>query len=214
MPLGLQAKLLRLLEEKEIVRLGETKPCKVDVRVISATNRDIEIDTENGLFRQDLYYRLSALSFNLIPLRSRREDIPLLTDYFLQKNTPDGDCPPRLAPETMRRLVEYDWPGNVRELENEIKKLILLRGTAKEIGAESLGRKFAEAGGLEKDDNIPPGNGRFSLHNHLAAIEKKHLLRALAENRWVKKHAAKHLGIPESTLRLKMRQYKLERVKK
>ncbi len=214
MPLGVQAKLLRLLEERELVRLGETKPRKVDVRVISATNRDIEIDTENGLFRQDLYYRLSALSFNLIPLRDRREDIPLLTDHFLQKNTPDGDCPPRLAPETWRRLVEYDWPGNVRELENEIKKLILLRGSAKEIGAESLGRKFAEAGGLDKDDNIPPGNGRFSLHDHLAAIEKKHLLRALAENRWVKKHAAKHLGLPESTLRLKMRQYKLERVKK
>lgn len=214
MPLALQSKLLRLLEEKEIVRLGETKPRKVDVRVISATNRDLKADAEHGLFRQDLYYRLSALSFNLIPLRDRREDIPLLTDHFLERDTADGDHPPRLAPETMRRLVEYDWPGNVRELENEIKKLLLLRGTAQEIGEELLARKFSEIGGFEKDDDIPASNGKFSLYDHLAFIEKKHLLRALAENRWVKKHAAEHLGIPESTLRLKMRQYKLERAKK
>jgi len=214
MPLTLQTKLLRFLEEKEIVRLGETKPRKVDVRVISSTNRDLKVDADRGLFRQDLYYRLSALSFTLSPLRDHREDIPLLAEHFLLNSVADGEKAPRLAPETLRRLVEYDWPGNVRELENEIKKLILLRGNVDEIEPELLSRKFHDDPGLDKDDEPLDNGDKFSLYDHLAAIEKKHLLRALAESRWVKKHAAQRLGIPESTLRLKMRQYKLERVKK
>ena len=213
LPLSLQAKLLRFLEEKEIVRLGETKPRKVDVRVISATNRNLKMDTDRGVFRQDLYYRLSALSFTIPPLRDRREDIPLLAEHFLGKDLADGEKPPGLAPETMRRLVEYDWPGNVRELDNEIKKLVLLGRQAGEIGPEILSRKFTNDAGVEKDE-LPPENGKFLLYEHLAAIEKKHLLRALAESRWVKKHAAERLGIPESTLRLKMQQYKLERQKR
>jgi len=212
MPLPLQSKLLRFLEEKEIVRLGETRPRKLDVRVISATNRNLKVDTDHGLFRQDLYYRLSALSFTIVPLRERREDIPLLTDHFLRKDVSDGEEPPRLAPETLCRLVEYDWPGNIRELENEIKKLVLLNQQSGEMGPELLSRKFNNGAGLEKDD-VPPEGGKFMLYDHLAAIEKKHLLRALAESRWVKKHAAQRLGIPESTLRLKMQQYKLERAK-
>jgi len=213
LPLTLQAKLLRFLEEKEIVRLGENKPRKVDVRVISATNRDLKSLTEQGQFRQDLYYRLSALSFTIPPVRARREDIPLLTDHFLHKNTPEGKTLARLAPETLRHLVEYDWPGNVRELENEIKKLILLGQQADEIGPELMSHKFRDQSATELEDEIPE-KGAFNLYDHLHAIEKKHLLRALAENRWVKKHAAVQLGIPESTLRLKMRQYKIERVKK
>jgi transcriptional regulator with GAF, ATPase, and Fis domain/Tfp pilus assembly protein PilF len=212
MPLLLQTKLLRLLEEKEIIRLGETKPRKIDVRVISATNRDLKADAEAGVFRQDLYYRLSALSFRLIPLRERREDIPLLIDHFLEKSMTDGGKPPRPMPETLRRLVEYHWPGNIRELENEIKKLMLLRGITEEIDAGLLSRKFFETT-PDEDEKQPAAAGTFSLYEHLATIEKKHLLRALAENKWIKKHAAKQLDIPESTLRLKMRQYKLERAK-
>ncbi len=213
MPLTLQAKLLRFLEEKEIVRLGENKPRKLDVRVISATNRDLRADTERKLFRQDLYYRLSALAFTIPPLRDRREDIPLLVDHFINRDNDDNEPPPKLAPVTFRHLVEYDWPGNVRELENEIKKLVLLGKASGEIGADLLSRRFTADQPVENDEVKIDGD-RFSLYDHLAAIEKKHLLRALAENKWVKKHAALRLGIPESTLRLKMRQYKLERVKR
>ncbi len=213
MPLALQAKILRLLEEKEIVRLGETKPRKVDVRIISATNRELKQTAEQGAFRQDLYYRLSALSFTLPPLRERSEDIPLLADHFLKKCTPDSEAPPRLSAEALRQFIEYSWPGNVRELENEIRKLLLLRGSAEEIGPELLSHKFTQEEATAEPAETEPDLDDFSLYDHLAGIEKKYILRALAKSDWVKKHAAQQLGIPESTLRLKMRQYHLERPK-
>jgi Nif-specific regulatory protein len=121
MPPSIQAKVLRILEEKEIVRLGETRPIKVDVRIISATNRDLKVEMEGGRFRQDLYYRLTALCFRIPPLRERKEDIPLLIKHFAGENA-------GIVPDAMRLLVAFDWPGNVRELENEVKKLTLLAG--------------------------------------------------------------------------------------
>ncbi len=132
MPLSIQAKVLRVLESKELVRLGETVPRKVDVRIISATNKDLKEQMAKRLFRQDLYYRLSALSYLLAPLRDRKEDIPLLVDHFLEESHK------RVSQETMKALVAYDWPGNVRELENEMKKLVLLAGDNDEIGIDLL----------------------------------------------------------------------------
>ncbi|MCB2231306.1 sigma 54-interacting transcriptional regulator [bacterium] len=213
MPLGIQAKILRVLEEKEIVRLSETSPRKVDVRIISATNKSLKEEIERGTFRQDLYYRLSALTFRLPPLRDRKEDIPILVDHFLRES---GKT---VSAAVMRCLVAYDWPGNVRELDNEIKKLILLAGDQEEISVDILSSKVASAVETEVLDivaetvTVPEGvefTEEYSLYDYLAEHERRFIIRALREQKGVKKHAAALLKIPESTLRLKIKQYDID----
>jgi two-component system NtrC family response regulator len=212
MPLAIQAKLLRVLEEKEVVRLGDTKPRKVDIRIIIASNRDLKAEMEQGQFRQDLFYRLCTLSFRVPALRERREDIPLLIDHFLAKHSPphENEGPVRVEPVAFQWLVEYDWPGNVRELENEIRKLVLLSGAKRTITPDLLSRKFFRPDATGTASERPMGAERgFSLYDFLALYEKKYIQQALVEHHWVKKHAARSLSIPESTLRLKMKQYGL-----
>lgn len=207
MPLSIQAKLLRLLETKEFTRLGDTKPRHVDVRVVSATNRDLTEEIERGTFRRDLYYRLSPVTFTLPPLRERPEDIPLLINHFLSRIAADNQRKVTIGPEVVRRMSAYHWPGNVRELENEIRKLVLLSGPNESIGLDRLGSKFsAEEAAPDQLPERPIPEG-FSLYDHVANLEKRFILRALAETAGIKKHAASRLGIPESTLRLKIRQY-------
>ncbi len=201
-PLSMQAKLLRVLEEKEVVRLGETRPRKVNVRLISAGNKDLKELTEKGLFRQDLYFRLTPFTLRLPPLRERKEDIPLLLDYFAGQY--GGDKKLGFEPAAFEILSSYDWPGNVRELENEIRKLSVVVGESGYIASELLSSKFF--GSEEKGLPPPNGNG-FSLYDHLAESEKRHICRAMAETGWVKKRAAELLKIPESTLRLKLKGY-------
>jgi transcriptional regulator with GAF, ATPase, and Fis domain len=208
MPPAIQAKVLRILEEKEVVRLGETKPQKVDVRIISATNRDLKAEMEAGRFRQDLYYRLTALCFKIPPLRERREDIPLLINHFA------GDKV-RFTPDALRKLVAFDWPGNVRELENEVKKLVLLAGDKAVIDADLLSGKITEAAGASNSGHLELNmqvdfNDHFSLYDYLAEYEKRFIIKALKEHGGVKKHAAASLNIPESTLRLKIKQYDID----
>lgn len=204
MPLSIQVKLLRVIEEKEVVRLGETFPRKVDVRVISATNKDLRELMEQGQFRQDLYYRLSTFAFRLPPLRDRREDVPLLIKHFLGKSDPDV----KIEPEAFNCLADYDWPGNIRELENELKKLVLLAGERKVISSYMISRRITEQTRSESPDHSAQ-NGSFSLYERLGRLEREYILRALRNSQWVKKHAAELLSIPESTLRLKMKQYHL-----
>ncbi|UCD93836.1 MAG: sigma 54-interacting transcriptional regulator [Candidatus Zixiibacteriota bacterium] len=208
MPLSIQAKVLRILEEKEIVRLGETKPIKVDVRIISATNKDLKVEMGAGRFRQDLYYRLTALCFSIPPLRERREDIPLLIRHFAGGKI-------GFTREAMSRLVSFDWPGNVRELENEVKKLVLLAGDKSLLDVDLLSAKIIEHG-QEGDSGKPEINtditlhSDFSLYDYLAEYEKRFIIKALREQSGVKKHAAAFLNIPESTLRLKIKQYNID----
>lgn len=211
MPLSVQAKILRVLEEKEIVRLGESIPRKVDVRIVSATNKDLKVEMANGRFRQDLYYRLSALTFQLPSLAQRREDIPLLVEHFLD---PSGK---KVSPESMRCLVNYDWPGNVRELENEVKKMILLTGDSAQIEKEVLSSKIISGGdSKEISEGAVPAfeevnfDGSYSLYDYLAAHERRFIVQALKERKGVKKHAAAFLNIPESTLRLKIKEYDID----
>ena len=123
MPPNLQAKLLRVLENGIFRRIGGTTDIKVDVRVISATNKDLKEEIAAGRFREDLYYRLNVIPINIPPLRERKEDIPLLVDHFLRKTSPD---PKRISPEAMKLLMDYSWKGNVRELENIIERTALL----------------------------------------------------------------------------------------
>jgi two-component system, NtrC family, response regulator AtoC len=203
MPLSIQVKLLRVIEEKEVVRLGDTVPRKVDVRVISATNRDLKSCMEQGQFRQDLYYRLSTFAFRLPPLRERREDIPMLIKHFLDKTDPQV----KIEPEAFNYLADYDWPGNIRELENEIKKMVLLAGERKVITAYLISRRISEVSDNGSTRPAATKRGKFSLYEHLGRLERDYILGALRKTNWVKKYAAESLAIPESTLRLKMKQY-------
>jgi transcriptional regulator with GAF, ATPase, and Fis domain len=207
MPLSIQAKVLRILEEKEIVRLGETRPIKVDVRIISATNKDLKAEMDGGRFRQDLYYRLTALCFRIPPLRERREDIPLLIRHFAGENA-------KFSPETLRMMVAFDWPGNIRELENEVKKLILLAGANGIIDVPLLSGKISVSGSSQDSKAVEINtdidfNTKFTLYDYLAEYEKKFIIKALREQGGIKKHAAALLNIPESTLRLKIKQYNI-----
>lgn len=216
MPLGIQAKILRVIEEKELTRLGETTPRKVDVRILSATNKSLKEEISHGRFRQDLYYRLTALTFRLPPLRERREDVPLLVSFFMKETSK------QISPEVMKYLVSYDWPGNVRELDNEIKKLVLLAGDNDELGTDILSGKILSARLADSvADSLPENmndaeevtiefNERYTLYDHLAEKEKRFIIQALKDRNSVKKHAAMLLNIPESTLRLKIKQYGID----
>jgi len=213
MPLSIQAKILRVLESKEIIRLGETTCRKVDVRIVSATNKDLKAEMKAGTFRQDLYYRLSAMTFLLPPLRERREDILFLVSHFLE------DSGKTISPEALKMLSEHDWPGNIRELQNEVKRLILLAGDNKVIKCEIVSQSVkgdSAAGGSKPVRQAQQLNGdiefdeNYSLYDYLAEHEKHFIIKALGTKKGVKKHAASLLNIPESTLRLKMKQYNIE----
>jgi transcriptional regulator with GAF, ATPase, and Fis domain len=212
MPLSVQAKILRVLEEKELVRLGESTPRKVDVRIVSATNKDLKVEMEERRFRQDLFYRLAGLTFRLPALADRREDIPLLIQHFLR------DSDKRLSPQVLKALVAYDWPGNVRELDNEIKKLVLLAGGSDVIETDALSAKImaTQSSREVRADRSRSGtdnvafDGDYSLYDYLANFERHFIVKALKERNGVKKHAAAMLNIPESTLRLKIKEYDID----
>lgn len=208
MPLSIQAKILRVLENQEITRLGDTKPRKVDVRVISATNKDLKLEMNEKRFRSDLYYRLCALNFRIPPLCERKEDIPILVNHFLE----GSKC--QISPDAMKYLIDYEWPGNIRELENEVKKLILLANNEGVIVPSLVSSRILGEDQVEFDDNPDEeamfSKDGFSLYKYLAEYEKRFIIKALKEQRGIKKRAADSLNIPESTLRLKLKQYNID----
>ncbi|MCI0331534.1 MAG: sigma 54-interacting transcriptional regulator [candidate division Zixibacteria bacterium] len=201
-PLSMQVKLLRILEEKEFFRLGETRPRKIDIRIISATNRDVKAQVSAGLFRKDLYYRLNTINVTLPPLRERREDISLLVDYLLKRAAEQAHRPvPTLSPEVLRFLFAYDYPGNVRELANELSRLVALAPPSGVATKEILSEKFfprPTGSSLDWDG---------SLEERVCLFEKEEIVRALESARFVKAQAARILGVPVSTLRYKMEKY-------
>ena len=207
MPLPLQVKLLRVLQEEEIRRVGAGSSRKVDVRVVSATSKDLAFEVAAGRFREDLYFRLNVFAISLPPLRDRLEDVPLLVDHFLQKHGErmgmTGVLP---SAETLKALVLYRWPGNVRELENCIERGLVL----------------SEAGGLELS-NLPEtvrrsvGLGRratdsqdsFSIKKGVEAMERAFILRALEQTCGNRTHAARLLEISHRALLYKLKEYRL-----
>jgi len=195
--LRVQTDLLRVLQEKEIVRVGDTMPVKVDFRAIAATNKSLERLVEERVFRPDLYYRLNVFSINIPPLRERKEDIPLLVAHFLDKFARQMNRPPqRLAPETMELLMRYDWPGNVRELENAIERALLMR----------------REGDLKPEDfpfQLHPSAPVIATGQRLEDVEKAHIERVLAETRWNLSKTARILDIDRTTLYNKIRKYGL-----
>jgi DNA-binding NtrC family response regulator len=202
MDLSLQAKLLRVLQEREIDRVGSQAPVAVDVRVIATTNRDLEAETQAGRFRLDLYYRLNVVPLHLPPLRERAEDIVPLARFFLEKHAALNHEPLKvLSPETERTLKEMDWPGNVRELENLIERAVLL--VEGEVIHE---RDLRTMTGPEKE---PPALNGFDLKVvPLREMEKQLIFRALKDHQGNRTHAAEILGISVRTLRNKLSEYR------
>jgi two-component system response regulator AtoC len=204
---SLQAKLLHVLQDNEFSRLGGDEGVSVDVRVITATNRHIEKELQNGNFREDLYYRINVVSIHLPPLRERRQDIPELSEYFLRKYSLVFDKEPLpLSRTTMNFFLSYEWPGNVRELENVVKKIVVLEN--QEFALSDLGMTH----GLTPDRTTSESTvtARISLKRvgKLAAqeAEKQLILGTLLETRWNRKKAAQLLDISYKALLYKIKQ--------
>jgi len=202
-----QAKLLRVLQEREFERVGGTELIKVDVRVISATNKDLEEAMKKGEFREDLYYRISVFPIKLPPLRERKEDIPLLAAHFLKKyNEQENKQIEGISPEALELLMAYNWPGNVRELENAIERAVVL-ATDKEIGPKELPAAVRSLGEkkLYESDN--------TLSSWIEKLEEEALRQALLENEGNISKTAKKLGIGRATIYRKAKKYGLPMVK-
>jgi DNA-binding NtrC family response regulator len=198
--LNIQKKFLRFLQEREILRVGGKHRIKVDVRIIAATNRDLESEIKKGNFREDLFYRLNVVTIHVPPLRERKEDIPLLAGHFLNKfNKANNRAITALDSEVMRAFMDYDWPGNVRELENVIERAVVLC-PADVITMKYLPRSIREMHSVEK--------GASEALN-LIETEKKLLLGALERTSWNQTKAAEVLGISRKQLRTKMKHHGL-----
>ena len=207
MPPSLQVKLLRVLQEMEFERVGGTRSITVDVRVISASNRNIKEDVAQGRFREDLFYRLDVIHIEVPPLRERPDDIPLLVKHFVDKYQGDkGEYAIKLSPEAWKALYAYGWPGNVRELENVIERAVVLHSgeliTVDDLPEALLERK-AE---FDVARFIPPD---IPLPKALEQIEEKMIRRALAQCNNVQAHAAESLGITKSLIQHKMKKYNI-----
>jgi two-component system NtrC family response regulator len=199
----LQVRLLRVLQEREIDKVGHSQPIKINVRILAATNRDLRKLIEDGRFREDLFYRLSVVTIHIPALRDRKEDIPLLTDHFLQKWCSRYQLPLiSISGEALEILKKYNWPGNVRELENVIERLAVLnKGEA--IRPEDLPLEMRQAKNRIANITLELPDGGISLEH----VEKEILLRALEKNRGNQTHAAQYLNITRKTLIYRMEKY-------
>ena len=202
---GLQSKLLRFLEEKTFRRVGGAQDIRVDVRVVAATNKNLEEEVKHGRFREDLYYRLNVLPIALPPLRARTEDIPRLVNYFVDSfNTEFRKRIKRVAPETMKRLQAYGWPGNIRELRNAIERAMLLAD-----GEELTDKDFPLAGGA--GHRLTDG---VQLPQHgvdIEQLERSLVVQALERSGWNQTRAATLLGLNRDQIRYRIEKFKLER---
>src|SRR5262245_42660741 len=189
--LGLQVKLLRALQERKVKAVGATDEVEVDVRVIAATNRDLEAEVARGAFRADLYYRLNVIELRLPPLRHRREDIPLLADHFLRRFGAEHGRVSKMSTEAMRKLETYDYPGNVRELENIIERAVAL-SSAILIAADDLPEVKPTKLAAEVAQTFPPEG--VDLDRLVTEYERTWVLRALEQTDGVRTRAAMLLG--------------------
>jgi DNA-binding NtrC family response regulator len=195
---AMQAKLLQTLDTGELRRLGGTRLQRVDVRIVAATNKDLEAEVRAGRFREDLLFRLDVIRLEVPSLRQRREDVPALVELFLSRSHPPGQPPKGIAPAALRLLVEHSWPGNVRELANTLEGLSLL-APGPVIRAEDLPPALRPAGELELADAETP--------LPMSEVERLHILRTLRHTGGTKAAAARLLGIDVKTLNNKLRSY-------
>ena len=197
----IQSKLLRSIQEREIIRVGSSHPIKVDVRIIAATNRDIIDEVKKGNFREDLFYRLSVVPMHLLPLRERKSDIPILSKHFLEKYKRRRKKDVKaISEKAMSALMSYSWPGNVRELESALERAVVL--TENEVLQPSDLMFFGQS---DKPELLPPSRELVSLEK----VEREHIRHVLLATKGRMSEAAKILGIDRKTLRLKMKKYEL-----
>ena len=199
--LSMQVKLLRILQERTLLRVGGTEEIPVDIRVVAATNKDLKKESEDGSFRSDLFYRLDVMTLRIPPLSERREDIPLLADHFLAKHALPGREVPRLSAETVRRLMDYEYPGNIRELENIVQR-ILIHCDGSTVQPEHLREDLADSTAVTRIER----QYRPTLIEH----EKQYILEILEEVEGNRSAAAKILGIDRVSLWRKIKRYGLE----
>jgi two-component system response regulator HydG len=202
MSLEMQAKLLRALEEGEIQPVGSTERRAINIRVVAATNRDLELGIKNASFRQDLFSRLNVVEIKLPSLRERKSDIPLLVTSFLEKFSRQDETTRELTEDAMRRLMAYDWPGNVRELENTIERAVAL-GSGPYVTVANLPTTLqypSAERAPEKEELLP-----------LDELERRAILSTLRQTGGDKQSAARVLGIGKTTLYRKLKQYQIER---
>jgi two-component system response regulator AtoC len=199
-------KLLRVLQEREIERVGGTRTIKVDVRIVAATNVDLKQAIAHGTFREDLYYRLAVVPIHMPPLRERRDDIPALVDHFVRRYSREFGKPILgIAPEALTAILEYSWPGNVRELQNIIERLVgLVEGVVIELSD------------LPLDLLLPDGRAKAAgaealpLKHASDDFEKQIVLRVLERVRWNQSEAARILGLHRNSLKIKLERWKIK----
>jgi Nif-specific regulatory protein len=219
MPLALQAKMLRVLQEKQFERIGGSKTFDVDVRIIAATNVGLDKAVERGEFRADLYYRLNVVPIILPPLRERLEDIPLLLNHFLSSSNQRNGKKLLLTSDLLDFLIEYPWPGNVREMQNMVERMVILaegdRLTLGDLTPSVLSWKHdtqsAERGRPVSDNVLPPPlaqQGRKSLQD----IEREEVEAALRRHGWVQVRAARELGLTQRQMGYRIKKYGLSRL--
>src|SRR6266849_1723121 len=201
MPVDMQAKFLRALQEREVKPVGSTDRRHIDVRIIAATNRDLDLAIKAGTFRQDLYFRLNVVQVKLPPLRERKSDIPLLVMSFLEKFSASQQTSRSISEDAMRQLIAYDWPGNVRELENAIERAVAL-GSGPLVHVADLPSNLQ----FPKTERLPEKNELVPLEE----LERRAILRTLRETAGDKLAAARILGIGKTTLYRKLKQYHVE----
>jgi transcriptional regulator with PAS, ATPase and Fis domain len=198
MPMPLQMKMLRVLQEREFERIGDTRTIKVDVRIVAATNADLSKMVKEGTFREDLYYRLNVIPVHIAPLRERIEDIPLLVQTFVKKFAPDREV--TVSQDAMRRLMAYAWPGNVRQLENAIERAIAMSGIRPQIEVGDLPADLQATGEAMTKPVVELPAGGVDLPVLIAQIEKDMIERALSRTEQNKGAAARLLGLKRTTL--------------
>ncbi|MGI9627814.1 MAG: sigma-54-dependent transcriptional regulator [Longimicrobiales bacterium] len=198
-----QVKLLRVLQEREVIPVGATKPVAIDVRIIAATNRELEEEVRRGGFRSDLYYRLNVIQIEMPPLRERKADVPLLVSYFLSRlGELAGEPPKEVTDDAMGVLAEYEWPGNVRELENALERAAIV-ALGQAIDVEDLPSRVKDAPAPRLVDGIPPDNPPMEV------VERAYIQWVLNAEGGNKTRAAEVLGIDPSTLYRKINRYDL-----
>lgn len=221
LPLALQAKILRVLQEKQFERVGGTRTYKADVRILAATNVDLEDAAKKGLFRIDLFYRLNVVPIVLPPLRERKEDIPLLLEYFLKASNKRNDKKIRMSQEFLDFMIDYYWPGNVRELQNLVERMVILAdGNILRVTDLPGSIRFAS---VEQMHEVPATNPEVAPElfqsqtykdvspRSLEEIEKLEVSNALKRHGWVQARAARELGLTQRQIGYKIKKYRLSR---
>ena len=209
LPLASQVKLLRVLQERSFERIGSSRSQAVNVRVVAATNRDLESEVQHGNFREDLYWRLNVVPIVLPPLRERREDIPLLAAHYLAKFNQAYGQSVRLEDNALAALFQYRWPGNVRELANTIERFVIMAEKDR-IRLADLPANLT----LERDIGIPEGGAltgqEENLHREVEQLEKKRIIKALQENNLIQNRASLALGITPRQLGYRIKKYQID----